>query len=268
MYGYGYSLYNRLAFLAPPLDVDAKAFLTATGITDSTITTAINSLVIDLKSISLWTKLKAIYPFVGGTATTHKFNLKDPRDLDAAFRLSFNGGITHSSNGILGNGTNGYANTFISPFSQLNLNSTSISIYSRTNSIYGQGDFGVKQFSPVQTFFSGYLKFNDGKQLYLLNADAPYSTTATTNTSLGLFTFNRPSSTTQNLYKNGTQIHTATKNVASLPLNNLYLLGINSGEYSNKQQAFTSIGDGLTSDESLNLYTAVQKFQTTLNRQV
>ena len=31
--------------------------------------------------------MKAIYPFVGGTATTHKFNLKDPADINAAFRL-------------------------------------------------------------------------------------------------------------------------------------------------------------------------------------
>jgi hypothetical protein len=249
-------------------DTDVTAFLSVTGITDATITSALDTLATDLKSYGIWTKMKAIYPFVGGTATTHKFNLKDARDADAAFRLSFFGGITHSSNGVQGNGTNGYANTFISPASQLSLNSTSVSLYSRTDSTYGQGDFGVKQFSPVQTFFSGYLKFNDGKQLYLLNADAPYSTTATTNTSLGLFTFNRPSSTTQNLYKNGAQIHTATKNVASLPLNNLYLLGLNSGEYSNKQFAFASIGDGLTPSEASNLYLAVQKFQTTLSRQV
>ena len=53
--------------------------------------------------------MKALYPFVGGTATSHKFNLKDPRDLDAAFRLQFNGGWTHNSNGVTPNGTNGYA---------------------------------------------------------------------------------------------------------------------------------------------------------------
>jgi hypothetical protein len=249
-------------------DVNARLFLGATNIQDATITSAVDTLVQGLKTDGVWSKLKAVYPFVGGTATTHKFNLANALDEDTAFRLAFNGGITHSSNGVQGNGTNGFANTFISPASQLSLNSTSVSLYSRTDSTYGQGDFGVKQFSPVQTFFSGYLKFNDGKQLYLLNADAPYSTTATTNTSLGLFTFNRPSSTTQNLYKNGAQIHTATKNVASLPLNNLYLLGLNSGEYSNKQFAFASIGDGLTPSEASNLYLAVQKFQTTLSRQV
>jgi len=79
----------------PLFDTDAQAFLTATGITDLTISNAINDLVVGLKADSLWTKYKAIYPCVGGTAFTHKFNLKDPRDLDAAFRLTYMMGLLH-----------------------------------------------------------------------------------------------------------------------------------------------------------------------------
>jgi hypothetical protein len=92
-----------LASLTPAVDPDAQAFITAAAITDPTQQTAINTLVVDLKGYGIWTKSKALYPFVGGTASQHKFNLKDPRDLDAAFRLVFTGGWTHSSNGILGN---------------------------------------------------------------------------------------------------------------------------------------------------------------------
>ena len=83
-----------------PLDPDAQAFLNAAGITDATITTAIDTLVIQLKAIGVWNKMKAIYPFVGGTATTHKFNLKNPADTNAAFRLVFFGGVTHDNTGI------------------------------------------------------------------------------------------------------------------------------------------------------------------------
>ena len=39
-------------------------------------------------------------------------------------------------------------------------------------------------------------------------------------------------------------------------------------EWTNRQLAFTSIGDGLTDAEASALYTAVQAFQTTLGRQV
>ena len=70
-------------------DTDAQAFITAAGITDTTQQSAINSLVTNLKGYGIWSKMKAIYPMVGGTANAHKFNLKDSRDLDAAFRLGF-----------------------------------------------------------------------------------------------------------------------------------------------------------------------------------
>jgi hypothetical protein len=73
-------------------DPDVLAFVAASGVTDNTQKSAVNTLVTSLKEYSVWTKLNAIYPFVGGTATTHKWNLKDPRDLDAAYRLEFFGG--------------------------------------------------------------------------------------------------------------------------------------------------------------------------------
>lgn len=116
------------------LDPDALAFLTATGITDPTITTAIDTLVKDLKTKNLWSKFRYIYPFVGGTATTNKYNLKDPRDLDVAFRLQFLGGITQT-NGFNPNGTNGYANTFCAPSGNVTINSEHLYITSNTNNV-------------------------------------------------------------------------------------------------------------------------------------
>ena len=96
-------------FVYPSIDTDCAAFLTATGITNPTISGAVCTLVTSLKSANLWTKLNAIYPMVGGTATTCKFNLKNPADTNAAFRLNFVGGWVFSSNGALPNGVNTYA---------------------------------------------------------------------------------------------------------------------------------------------------------------
>ena len=50
----------------------------AAGITDGTQAAAINTLVIRMKADGVWTKMKSVYPFVGGSAASHKFNLKDP----------------------------------------------------------------------------------------------------------------------------------------------------------------------------------------------
>src|SRR6266536_4458570 len=85
---------------AQSYDSDAQAFFTAAGITNLTYKNAINHLVVDLKDAGIWTKMKAVYPFIDSTAAKHKWNLKDPRDLDSAFRLTFHGTVTHSPNGI------------------------------------------------------------------------------------------------------------------------------------------------------------------------
>ena len=55
----------------------ADAFLKAAGITDATITSAVKTLVRGLQADGLWSKMKAIYPMVGGNATAHSYNLKD-----------------------------------------------------------------------------------------------------------------------------------------------------------------------------------------------
>jgi hypothetical protein len=124
---------NSYIFGSSVSDADAQAFITAAGITDNTQKTAINTLVLSLKANNIWQKFKAIYPFVGGTATTHKFNLINPADTNAAYRLTFTGGWTHSSTGALPNGTNAYANTYLDTQNDLSLNSGHFSFYSRTN---------------------------------------------------------------------------------------------------------------------------------------
>ncbi len=127
------------------IDTDAQAFITATNITDSTQQSAINTLVLDLKSANIWSKMKAIYPFVGGTASSHKFNLKDPRDLDVAFRLQFYGGGTHSSNGYQPDGTTAYATTYYKPSGNF---TPFLGYYSVTN-----GNTGTDQIDMGSTDF-------------------------------------------------------------------------------------------------------------------
>jgi hypothetical protein len=275
MYGYGYSLYNRLAFLGG-LDPNASAFLTATGITDPTIQGAVNSLVVDLKKYGVWSKMKAIYPFVGGTATTHKFNLKDARDLDAAFRLSFNGGWTHSSNGALPNGTNGYANTFLTPSTALTNNNYHLSHYSRTQKTTGF-EIDISSFNggassigiALDQFYAGA-----GKAFVAGDYVSSIIKSLTSTNTLGFQVNTRTSQTSAKMFFKNVQIGSTLtlSNPNSLPNITFYIgsnhFGTVAQEFSSKQCAFATIGDGLTDTEAANLYTAVQAFQTTLNRQV
>lgn len=251
---------------SPSLDPDAQAFITAAGITNSTQQSAINTLVLNLKSYSLWTKMKAIYPFVGGTATTHKYNLKDPRDLDAAFRILFNGGWTHSANGIQGNGTNGYINTFFDPLTQYSsdLFSAHISSYSRTNNTAGYYlDFSTNASGTLYalTFLSGDIYFYGG-----FNSGVPGIIPNTQ----GLFTVSMRNNSSLYVYRNSTTLGSDLNTYGSFFVSDLFTIGGSPsvGFYSPKQYAFATIGTGLTSTDTSNLYSAVQAFQTTLGRQV
>jgi hypothetical protein len=244
-------------------DPDAQAFITEAAITNPTQQGAINTLVVDLKGYSLWTPIKALYPFVGGTSSTHKWNLKDPRDLDAAFRLVFNGGWTHSSTGALPNGTNGWANTYLTTQGTLTLNSTSFGVYSRTN---------TNTLAPAIGNVTGAatgecsLWLNFGNAAYLRVNSSTVSTIANFD-SRGLFIANRVNSTQVQLQIRGTQTTFANASQSTYT-QGFQLGGVNPNNFDNKQLAFAFIGDGLTAQNMTDLNTAVIAFQTALSRNV
>ena len=251
-------------------DADAQAFITAAGITDATQQSAINTLVTDLKGYGIWTKMKAIWPFVGGTSSSHKWNLRDPRDLDAAFRLVFSGGWTHSSTGAKPNGTNGYADTKLAPSVVQTLNNTHISFYSRLN--LADGD-DLSCYNGVVTRISRILIKDNTSNIIADMNDTAQRITLANSDARGFYVVNRASSTSLKLHKNSFIIGTNTNaNTGTLP-SFAYSIGAlnNQNAYVNfsaRECAFASIGDGLTDTEAANLYIAVQNMQTTLSRNV
>ena len=247
-------------------DPDAQAFITATGIS-GTNATATNQLVLDLKSANIWTKMKCIYPFVGNTPISHKYNLKDARDLDAAYRLTFFGGGTFSSNGYQPGGVNGYANTFLNPSTQLTATSTHLSYYSRTATPVGSTvEIGVNNGGASYLHLRSAANFIAGSTAVIV----PF--TSTTNAQ-GFWVGSKRSNTDRETYLNGTTQSTVTTSDTAAYVNaNMYLGAANqlgtTANYSNKECAFASIGDGLTDAEVTAFRTAVQLFNTTLGRQV
>ena len=255
-------------------DADAQAFITAAGITDATQQSAINTLVTDLKGYGIWSKMKAIYPFVGGTSSTHKWNLKDPRDLDAAYRLVFSGGWTHSSNGALP-GVNGYADSFFVPNS-FTTNNSHLSYYSRTQVAAGERreigsnnsagsaynpEYSIAMREAADKIVGVLGDYNQSNQ-YNPITDSRYFAVVS-----------RTSGTSLKSYRNGVLLTTnTTSNTLTSSTFKIFLGAVNFGgsasRYSLKECAFASIGDGLTDTEAANLYTAVQAYQTTLSRNV
>jgi hypothetical protein len=243
--------------LAQILDSDTNTFLTTASITDATIKSATNKFVLDVKGYSLWTKVKAIFPYVGGTSSTHSYNLKNP----SQYQITWSGGITHSSNGVLFGGVNGYGNTNFASNSFTSANNFGVSSYVRNNNDAG-GDIGV--FAPdlryVSSRLSGYSYFGIGNT---------YMAQATTN-SQGFWNVNRTSASVVKAFKNGSSYITGTTGAGTLSTQNLFVGALNqSGSanfYTGKQHALDAIHDGFTDAEAANWYTAVQAFQTALSR--
>lgn len=234
------------------------AWIAATSETDTTIISALNTLETDLTTYGLTAKIKALYPMVGATATKHKFNFMDARDLDVAFRLQFFGGWTHSSTGAKPNGGS-YANTFLIPSAVLSLNSAHLSFYSRTPSSAAYCLMGAYT-APTRTGIYA-------SSLFGINANSWVSAISTTGRTY--FIGSRTSSTNM-LSRCYSITQTDVQASSILPTNSIEInrLGGYSGDYSPNETAFVTIGDGLTSGEMTNLQIAVQAFQTTLSRQV
>lgn len=246
---------------APAYDADASAFFTAASITDTTQKSAVNTLVLSLKAANIWTKMKALYPIVGGSASSHAVNLKQP----GTYNLSFATGWTHSSTGMTP--LNTFADTFLTPSTSLSLNSSHVSFYSRTN-VQNTAPLISDQTGIGTSLLNIFPRYGAGNDIYFRANSAGTTSAGTNSDSTGLFIANRISSIETRNKRNTTSfIQSSTS--GSLSTSSLWLSrqGISSPAYDTRQCAFASIGDGLTDAEALSFYNAVQTYQTTLGRQ-
>lgn len=260
-------------------DTDAQAFLNNALIFNKTQELAIKTLVTELKRFNLWSKMVAVYPMVGGTEFTHKFNLKNPQDTDAAYRLQFlGGGWIHSSTGAKPNGTGSYADTKLIPTSSaLSSGNTHMSYYSRNVGVSG---------NPSNICMGTITWYNPGDNRWLLQDNNGVMYTDHYQFSVnrlqsnvgsyhGLWMTNRLN-TAYNLYRNAVNLAggvAAGVGFSALTAK-IYIaahsfIGSNSvGGNSSGEIAFATIGLGLTTDEVSYFYTIVQNYQTALGRQV
>jgi hypothetical protein len=238
-------------------DADAQAFIEATGIDSTTQANAINTLVIGMKAQGLWTKMKAIYPMVGGTVDSHKYNLKNPLNTDAAFRLAFFGAWTHTSNGAKPNGTNTYANTFLTPTSTAD---SAYGVYTTE-----QLDSGVRVVMSQASAASGYMSPGLG----VLGVRGSGTLTGYPNTTKGMIMgFDIDTTTSYYANINGTG-QTVTRVFTAFNANTYLIASFSTTIYfTNNNLAFSFIGELANQTEATALRTLVQSFQTTLGRQV
>jgi hypothetical protein len=244
------------------LDVDAQKFITAAVITDSTQKIAINNLVTQLKDSSLWETFKAIYPMVGGSASSMQWNLKDPQNTDDSYRLTFFGSPVFSSTGVLFPTDNDFADTHLADTSLGGYNNASMSYYSRTQNTISGYDIGCTDgASPYNELSISFVDGDDSEWFGFTQEDI-----LTPNTT-GLFMF---SSTTADVkrFRNGV-VKAAKGSAGYESYTNLTILIGKSRVTSHPGQrecALASLGKGLSDAQALTFYNIVQNFETKLTR--
>lgn len=266
--------------VVPIYDADTTAYMNALVIannstvyfsgtpqerTGAQLWTAVDALVVSLKTASLWTRFYVICLFLGGTAARHKLNLKNPLDTDGAFRLAFSGGWTHSATGSLPNGTDGYARTFFNPFVNFTTTSGSMFLYSRTNNAVHGYDLGVA-ISVAHVIICRY--FN---QRTHLNFGEGYYHATPEVSGAGRFGCVRNDGLTTKGYRNAVEIMSNNHNV-TLQNSDFYLGATNVGGspayFAGKEYCELMFGTGFSAAEVTAINTIFNTFETALNRQV
>jgi len=251
-------------------DINAQEFLTATSITDMTIGNAINSLVVGLKTNSIWNKLIALYPMVGGLADTHKYNLIN---IDTHL-IDFYGGWSHDANGITGNGVSAYANTNFNPFTTLtDVYNFSLGYYGSVASPGGV-DIGVQNLERSKTGLFGGNILNANIYIHDCWNEGSGRLLSGSSNGGGFWVGSRINDSDQAVYDNGELIGLNSNTVSVEPPSENYYLGasnyagVNPEYFSSQNFRLAFFGNGLTPTDVLNFNSLVTTFETALSRNV
>ena len=242
-------------------DSDAQRFFDSSRISNINERFAINNFVTQLKDSALWTRFSAIYPLVGGSEASAKWNLKDPRDLDAAYRLTFNGTPVYATTGVLFPTTSDYADTHLADSAIGGYSNASISYYSRTqNSISGY-DMGCTDGAVPYNELSIYANSVDDSEWFGFSQDILSPNTT------GLFMLSS-SATNVTRYRNGVVVSSKGSAPGNSYTNLTILIGTSrvTAHPGQKECALATIGNGLTDAQALTFYNIVQNLETALGR--
>ena len=265
------SPYNSIRGGAEGVDPNAKDYFDRVSLNGGLLTnlekSAINTLVVDLKEYDIWTKIKAAYPMVGSSAAACAVNLKS-----SSFKGTFTSGWTFAATGATPNGTSAYMDTGFIPSTNFDGdNDVSVGIYMRDiDGDSNKGFFGSANQSG----------FNNGTYIVVIfSDDVSYNRAASSEplifdnlrTNNGMYVVSRVSSSQFEMYYDGSIVKTQIAESTGRTSNTIWLGAVNAGgvvQYGGGETAFASIGNGLSDEEAANYNTVVQKFQTTLSRNV
>ncbi len=199
------------------------AQLAANGaVQDSAHQILIQNLIAGFRSDGLLPKFKCLWIPIFGSAAADKYNVLNPVDTDAAFRLTFNGTITHSSTGMQPDGATGWANTHFNPVINATINKIGIGVYSRVN-----GSSKLAFFGNFDTVNACALELGVNKIHAFLNSTGAADTNTSSIANRFIYAQRNNSATTVDIWQDGTELGPITQNASIAPNLECYIGGLN-----------------------------------------
>ena len=248
----------------------------------STVINALNRLVNDLygydnpsyPTSDIFTKFRAIYPFVGGSAVSHAKNLVDP----TLYQITWGGSPTHSVAGIqFAGGVGQWGNTHLRIGTDLGESDRSFITYT-DNHISVGCLFGIYS----GTLGKGdYIRVSGTSVVQYSIPHDPYPDPGNAGLNFAKAKSIQLAGTTQKLYGSGIMKHTSVTPQSSV-LGNIYLGAVNDVNNVNgwvntdegtfawlgagHRMAFFAAGNSLSDIEHKNFASAINAFQSSLSR--
>ena len=259
----------------PPGTNEAKLYLEAvvqaggTGIT-STVSACTITMFTQLFSNNLWDKIQAFYPMLGGNSNGAKFNGKNPVDSNAAYRLIFNGGWTYSTSGITSNGSNAYADTFLSGSSVVAYNNH-LGVYMNNNTVFtGTGKTWIGVSHPTGSGSYFVLAQNGTPRLFYGNKIAVGNTASFIPKPSGFNLITTLSPSGNKHFYNGQLTTTGSGTDSNLITASVVIGAMNNNgtiqQYYANTYSFATIGSGLTNNEAEIYTNIISSFNVCLGR--
>ena len=260
----------------PAYDTDAQAFFTAVEGGGDTLSTTekdgVNQLVLDLKADSIWSNILYAYPLVGGTATAHKWNLKNPLDTDAAYRVTWGSIMAHNSLGIIGdsNDPDSYGDTHYNP-SVASATEHTIAMYFNQGLVAtpaNEYDYGAFRSGDDNMISFG---FNNQTTMFACFQNTSYKTTTSGTYTKSVYASSNDGTNTT-IYQDGSQLLTSAQGYDTVDLSYYLLASHRTGTPGVTGETGRGIGIaiaysvGLDSTEHSNLSTAITDYVTSLSR--
>lgn len=263
---------SYISFGAVAFDADAQIFIDAGVGFTSTQQNALNQLFLDFKTgqvnaSNIFPKCVEYWP-QAGTATLANHTLGMKRAFDGTMVNTPSG----SDTGLLLNGSSQYMRTGIIPSTDTALNDVTLVTYLKNNTeaasvSIGAADSAIKRLFLInriatnRMLFDAYTSNSSIGRLEVTNTDSSALNTAT-----------RRASNDAEGYRNAGSLGNSVQGGGTRPTRELYLGANNNvgspSNYVGNEMRGAGVFSGLTDNEVADLFDAVQRFNTSLSRQV